>query len=336
MTLRIAVLGAGAFGTALALHLAARAHARPEVSLHVRSPATAAALAAQRENHRYLPGHLLPAEIIVQCGLAGAVGADFLLAAVPSAALLDLVADLRTAGARAPLVIAAKGFLPQAAAPGHALIHTALAPQWPAPLCVISGPSFASEVAQGLPTALTVAATDAALAGHVAHWLRADALRVYPTDDLAGLETGGAIKNVLAIAAGASDGLRFGDNARAALITRGLAETGRLSAVLGGRRDTLMGLAGLGDLVLTCTGEASRNRQVGLRLARGEPLPAILRDLRHVAEGVGAAAAAHALAQHHGIDMPIVSAVHRVLSEGMAPADAVRDLLRRDPRGEGE
>ena len=200
----------------------------------------------------------------------------------------------------------------------------------------LSGPSFAAEVARGLPTALSIAATERALADLVAELMRADTLRIYASDDLAGIETGGAIKNVLAIAAGASDGLGFGDNARAALVTRGLAETGRLSAALGGRRDTLMGLAGLGDLVLTCTGDLSRNRQVGLALARGEPLAGILARLGHVAEGVGATRAARALAAHHGLDMPIVDAVHRVLYEGVAPAVAVRDLLRREPRAETE
>jgi glycerol-3-phosphate dehydrogenase (NAD(P)+) len=159
-------------------------------------------------------------------------------------------------------------------------------------------------------------------------------LRAYPSDDLAGVEVGGAVKNVLAIAAGASDGLGFGDNARAALITRGLAESGRLSAALGGRRETLMGLAGLGDLVLTCTGNLSRNRQVGLGLSRGQPLAAILAGIGHVAEGVVATRAARSLALHHGVDMPIVEAVHRVLYEGMSTRDAVLALLAREPRAE--
>ncbi len=186
-----------------------------------------------------------------------------------------------------------KGFLAVSATPalpaGVALAHQVIAPRWPAPVGMVSGPSFAEEVARGLPTAVTVAATDPALAAEVAALLRADTLRAYESDDMAGVEVGGAVKNVLAIAAGTSDGLGFGHNARAALITRGLAETGRLSAALGGRRDTLMGLAGLGDLVLTCTGDLSRNRRVGLALARGQALPAVLAELGHVAEGVGAA-----------------------------------------------
>jgi glycerol-3-phosphate dehydrogenase (NAD(P)+) len=217
---------------------------------------------------------------------------------------------------------------------GVALAHQALAPLWPAPLGVVSGPSFAEEVARGLPTAVTVAATDATLAARVASLLRADTLRAYESDDIAGVETGGAVKNVLAIAAGASDGLGFGNNARAALITRGLAETGRLSTALGGRRDTLMGLAGLGDLVLTCTGDLSRNRRVGLSLARGKPLDEILAELGHVAEGVATAAAVGKLARHHGVDMPICDAVCAVLYEGLPVKSAVVRLLQREPKPE--
>jgi len=330
----IAVLGAGAFGTALAIHCAARAHARPQVLLYARDATAAAELARTRVNARYLPGFDLPNEVRVTDRLQDAAGADLLLAAVPAASLSGLVSALAASGARAPLVWVTKGFVSVPAAPGHALIHQAIATQWPASVGALSGPSFATEVARGLPTALAIAATDGALAHGAAQLLRADTLRIYPTDDLPGLETGGAVKNVLAIAAGASDGLGFGDNARAALVTRGLAETGRLSSALGGRRDTLMGLAGLGDLVLTCTGDLSRNRQVGLALARGEPLPGILARLGHVAEGVSATRAARALAAHHGLSMPIVEAVHRVLYEGVAPALAVRDLLRREPRAE--
>ena len=333
---RIAVLGAGAFGTALAIHLAARAQARPAVTLHARSRAQAGAITQSRSNARYLPGHDLPETVVVEPDIASAARADLLLAAVPTAALPGLVDALRTAGARAPLVWVSKGFVATATGAGYGLIHERVAPQWPAPVGALSGPSFADEVARGLPSALAIAATDAALAHDAARLMRAETLRIYPTDDLPGLETGGAIKNVLAIAAGASDGLGFGDNARAALITRGLAETGRLSAALGGRRDTLMGLAGLGDLVLTCTGDLSRNRRVGLHLARGERLSDILATLGHVAEGVEATRAARALAAHHRIDMPIADAVHRVLYEDVAPAVAVRDLLSREPRSERE
>src|SRR6185369_3447139 len=220
---------------------------------------------------------------------------------------------------KAPLAWLGKGFVAAAEAPGVALAHRVIAPMWPAPVGVISGPSFAEEVARGLPTAVAVAATDAELAQSIASLLRADTMRAYRSDDLAGVEVGGAVKNVLAIAAGASDGLGFGHNARAALITRGLAETGRLSTALGGRRETLMGLAGLGDLVLTCTGDLSRNRRVGLALAQGKPLSEILAELGHVAEGVGAASAVRELARHHNVEMPICDAVYRVLHENLAP-----------------
>jgi glycerol-3-phosphate dehydrogenase (NAD(P)+) len=212
-----------------------------------------------------------------------------------------------------------------------ALAHRVVGPLWPAPVGVISGPSFAEEVARGLPTAVTVAATDALAAEDVARRLRGETLRAYVCDDLTGVEVGGAVKNVLAIAAGASDGLGFGHNARAALITRGLAETGRLSAALGGRRETLMGLAGLGDLVLTCTSDLSRNRRVGLALARGQPLSAILRELGHVAEGVTAARDVRVLCGTFGVDMPICDAVYRVLYDNLPPRRAVEALLAREP-----
>jgi glycerol-3-phosphate dehydrogenase (NAD(P)+) len=332
---RVAVLGAGAWGTALACHLAARATADPDVTLWARDESQSAAMASARENARYLPGVPLPPSLHVISDVAGIASADLLLAAVPVAALPELVARLAQAGIGAPLVSLAKGFVEDPAVPaGAGLIHQMLASRWRAPVGVISGPSFAVEVAQGLPTALTVAATSPALAAEVAAVLRGDTLRAYEAPDIAGVEVGGAIKNVLAIAAGASDGLGFGHNARAALITRGLAETGRLSTALGGRRETLMGLAGLGDLVLTCTGNLSRNRRVGLALAEGRALPEILADLGHVAEGVTAARAARKLAAHHGIEMPICEAVDRVLHEGLSARAAVGELLRREPRAE--
>ena len=215
---------------------------------------------------------------------------------MPAGALPGLVEELLALGVRAPLVWLSKGFVAAPATPaGVALAHQLIAPLWPAPVGIVSGPTFAEEIARGLPAALTVAATDSQLASRFATLLRGDSLRAYESDDMAGVETGGAVKNVLAIAAGASDGFAFGHNARAALITRGLAETGRLSAALGGKRETLMGLAGLGDLVLTCTGDLSRNRRVGMALAKGSALPAILAQLGHVAEGVTAAIAVRTL-----------------------------------------
>jgi len=336
MTVSIAVVGAGAWGTALAAHLARRADLA--VTLWARDPAQARAMAARRINERYLPGFALPDALLVTSELASAASAELLVVATPVAALPAAAATLAAAGARAPLVWLSKGLLATPATAAHpagvALPHQLMAPLWSAPVGVVSGPSFAEEVARGLPTAVAVAATDPAVAAYVATLLRAETLRAYESDDIAGVEVGGAVKNVLAIAAGASDGLGFGHNARAALITRGLAETGRLSAALGGRRETLMGLAGLGDLVLTCTGDLSRNRRVGLALAAGKSLPEILAELGHVAEGVATAAAVRALARHHGVEMPICEAVHGVLYEGLAPRAAVERLLQREPRSE--
>ena len=335
MNASVAVLGGGAWGTALAVHLAARSHARPRVLLYLRSAERARECIAAGENARYLPGIALPAAIEVTSDFAMLRRADLLVVATPVAELPSLVDALAGAGIAAPLALACKGFVaaPQARA-GWALASEVVAARWPHPVGAISGPSFAIEVARGLPTALVAAATDPGFTRSLAALLRGDALRCYASDDLAGIEVGGAVKNVLAIAAGASDGLGFGHNARAALITRGLAECGRLSAALGGRRETLMGLAGLGDLVLTCTGDLSRNRRVGLALAAGQPLAAILAELGHVAEGVVATRAVRALAHEHRLDMPICDAVHRALYEGVPPRDAVTALLAREPRSE--
>jgi glycerol-3-phosphate dehydrogenase (NAD(P)+) len=335
MTESVAVLGGGAWGTALAVHLALHSHAKPRVTLYLRSAAQARACAADRENRRYLPHIRLPQSLAISADLADVANVDLIIGATPAAGLLPLVETLAAAGIAAPLMCLSKGFVaaPDSFPQWH-LPHEALRSRWQHPVGTITGPTFAVEIAQGLPAALVVAATDAALRERVAALLRSETLRAYPSDDLPGVEVGGAIKNVFAIAAGASDGLGFGDNARAALITRGLAESARLSLALGGRRETLMGLAGLGDLVLTCTGNLSRNRRVGLALARGQPLTGILAELGHVAEGVAAARAADALARHFSLDMPIVEAVHRVLDEGLSPRDAVLALLAREPRAE--
>ncbi|HKU86486.1 MAG TPA: NAD(P)H-dependent glycerol-3-phosphate dehydrogenase [Casimicrobiaceae bacterium] len=328
----VAVLGGGAWGTALAVHLAQYSHVRPRVKLYIRSEAQLRDCRAARENRRYLPDVRLPDSIVLTSSLDEAGSADLLFAATPVSELLPLAAMLKSAGVVAPLVSLAKGFV--GSGDDWSLPHRALASAWPRPVGTVTGPTFAEEVARGLPTALVVGATDTALTTSVAALLRGDTLRAYASDDLPGIEVGGAVKNVFAIAAGTSDGLGFGDNARAALITRGLAEAGRLSAALGGRRETLTGLAGLGDLVLTCTGNLSRNRRVGLALASGQPLAHIVESIGHVAEGVTAARAARDLARRFALDMPIVDAVHRVLYEKFAPRDAVLALLAREPRAE--
>ncbi|MDQ6619518.1 MAG: NAD(P)-dependent glycerol-3-phosphate dehydrogenase [Pseudomonadota bacterium] len=333
---RIAVLGAGAWGTALAIHLARRGPVA--VALWARDPTQSRSISERRENVRYLPGIALPETLRVTSDLASLGAPELLIVATPVAALCDVVAQLPAALPAVPLFWLSKGFM--LAQPGRAipagveLAHQVIAPSWTAPVGVISGPSFAEEVARELPTAVTVAGTDSDVAEAVAHCLRAQTLRAYVTDDLVGVEVAGAVKNVLAIAAGASDGLGFGHNARAALITRGLAETDRLSHALGGRRETLMGLAGLGDLVLTCTGDLSRNRRVGLALGQGLQLDEILRTIGHVAEGVPAAKAVRSLARHHGVEMPICEAVCGVLHEGVAVRAAVQSLLQREPRAE--
>ena len=316
---RIAVLGAGAWGTALAAVLAAR----HDVVLWARDPAQAEAMARTRRNARYLPEIELPARLAVRADWPA--GADLLLAATPVSGLREVAAR---AGA-APLVWLCKGFEAGTGLLPHAVVADVRGTR--APGGALSGPSFALEVARGLPCALTLASRNAAFARRSARDLHGGRMRVYYSADLAGVEIGGAVKNVMAIAVGIADGLGLGQNARAALITRGLAEMTRLGVALGGRAHTLMGLAGAGDLILTATGELSRNRRVGLALARGEALPEILRGLGHVAEGVHTAREALRLATRHRVDMPITQAVSAVLEGRLAPAQAVELLLARDP-----
>ncbi len=266
MSDNVAILGAGAWGTALAVHLAGVA-APPALRLWARDPAAARSIAASRENARYLPGIAISPEIDVVSELSRAIaGASLIIVATPVGALTGIVQAMRTQ-TKAPLAWLGKGFVATAEPPGVALAHRVIAPMWPAPVGVISGPSFAEEVARGTadggqrrrhrPRSRRNRSRDR---------LRGDTLRAYVSDDLTGIEVGGAVKNVLAIAAGASDGLGFGNNARAALITRGTGRDSRLAVALGGRRETLTGLSGLGDLVLTCTGDLSRNRRVGLAI----------------------------------------------------------------------
>jgi glycerol-3-phosphate dehydrogenase (NAD(P)+) len=324
--MKLAVLGAGAWGTALAIAFARR-HA---VSLWTRDAAQAHVLAGTRVNARYLPGFELPAAIGVDAQLPAALeGAAAAVCAVPMSGLRELVEHLPQQ--ETPLVLACKGFEPASGLLGHQVVQAIVPGR---PVCVLSGPSFAAEVAAGQPSAVVLAAADAALAARLARELHAARLRIYSNDDLVGVEVAGAAKNVMAIAAGICDGLHLGLNARAAMITRGLAEISRLGQRLGGRLETFMGLAGVGDLILTCTGDLSRNRTVGLRLAAGEPLAAILADLGHVAEGVGTAHALARWASQHGVEMPITRAVCQVLEGSLAPAAAVSMLLGRDPRTE--
>lgn len=325
----ISVLGAGAWGTALAIRLCAQHRVR----LWTRSPAHAKVLAAARENGRYLPGEPLPATLAVTHDLDAALrDAHLLILAVPSNALRALLTDLRARAYQLPLVWLCKGL----ETGSRKLPHAVLAEVWRdhPPAAVLSGPSFAREVARGLPAALTVASSDAGFARQTAHILHDPMLRLYSSTDVIGVELGGAAKNVIAIAAGIADGLGFGLNARAALITRGLAELTRLGLALGGRQETFMGLSGMGDLILTCTGDLSRNRQLGLRLAAGESLEGALRQLGHVAEGATTALEIVRLAQDHDVEMPISQAVAAILRQELPPREAVAGLLARELKDE--
>jgi glycerol-3-phosphate dehydrogenase (NAD(P)+) len=317
---RVAVLGAGAWGTSIALALAGRL----DVSLWARDAAQAQAIARTRRNERYLPGIELPAALAVSAQLPAA---DLYLAATPVAGLRGVLKDLKS-----PVVWLCKGFERGSGMLPHQIAEQALGAG--ARCGALSGPSFAEEVARGLPCALTLASRDAQFAREAAALLHGGRIRVYYSADLVGVEIGGAVKNVMAIAAGISDGLGLGYNARAALITRGLAEIARLGAAMGGQSETIFGLTGAGDLILTATGDLSRNRRVGMQLAQGLPLAKILQDLGHVAEGVYTAAEVAKLARARGVDMPVSEAVNGVLEGKLAPKAAVEQLLARDPKRE--
>jgi glycerol-3-phosphate dehydrogenase (NAD(P)+) len=326
--MNIAVLGAGAWGTALAIAFAP-AH---RVRLWSWEAEQAQVMVATRANERYLPGAPLPDGLEVTSALAQAgAEADLLLVATPLAGLRPTLKALKAQGlAGAPLLWACKGLEAESGKLPHQIVAEELGADYPCG--ALSGPSFADEVARQQPTAITLASTDGALAAELARQLHTPRLRIYAHDDVVGVEVGGAVKNVLAIATGIADGLHLGLNARAALVTRGLAEIARLGEALGGRRETFMGLAGMGDLILTCTGDLSRNRRVGLALGQGKTLAQTLVDLGHVAEGVSTAREVARLAKQQGIDMPITVAVDAVLHQDLPAALAVEQLLARDPK----
>lgn len=324
--MKIAVLGAGAWGTALAISLSSRVR----TSLWARRPDFAAEMAKARENRAYLPGLTIPEGVQVTSDVDAALaGANLVIAATPTQAIKATFSLLRERSFPGLLWVC-KGLVPG----DGRLIHQVANELLSQPSGVLSGPSFAREVALGLPAALTLAASDADFAHEAAELVHGPRLRVYTSSDVIGVEVGGAVKNVLAIAAGISDGLGLGHNARAALITRGLAEITRLGLVLGGVPETFMGLAGIGDLILTATGDLSRNRQVGLRLAQGESLDEIILGLGHVAEGVGTTKEVHIRARELGVDMPITHAVYSVLFEHVHPRDAVESLMAREQKAE--
>ncbi len=327
--MRLTILGAGAWGTALAIAFAGK----HRVTLWSREADVAADLRQDRENHRFLPGHAVPAEIEVATDFARAVAeAELLLIATPIAGLRPTAERLRELGCRQPVLWVCKGFEAGSGKLPHQVVGEVLGAT--AVFGALSGPSFAEEVAAGQPTAIALAANDPAFAREAARQLHGAHLRIYANDDLVGVEVGGAVKNVLAIATGTCDGLGLGLNSRAALMTRGLAEIARLGVALGGQRETFMGLAGMGDLILTCTGDLSRNRRVGLALAEDKSLPQILDELGHVAEGVYTAREVDRLARELGVDMPVSAAVAAVLDGRLGAAQAVAQLMARDPKEE--
>ncbi|MGE5245099.1 MAG: NAD(P)H-dependent glycerol-3-phosphate dehydrogenase [Betaproteobacteria bacterium] len=329
----IAVLGAGGWGTALAVHLGRIGH---DVRLWGRDSALVADMAARRANAVYLPDVTLPPAVVMTDALDRALrGSDLIVSATPSHGCR---AVMRSAAphlsARATVVSATKGLETDSLLRMSEVIAQELGPS--RDVVVLSGPSFASEVARQLPTAVLAASRRADAAALVQEEFRGPSLRLYVSDDVTGVEIGGALKNVIAIAAGVVEGLGLGHNALAALITRGLAEITRLSCAVGGRRETLAGLSGLGDLVLTCTGSLSRNRHVGVELARGRPLHEILAATRMVPEGVRTTGAALALGVRHGIELPIAAQMAEVLAGRSDPRAAVQALMVRPQRAEAE
>lgn len=327
--MKITVLGAGAWGTALAVSLASH----HTVTLWARDANQVAILQSSRCNQRYLPDIALPENLRLHADFAVAIAsAELVIIATPTAGLRAVLRQLAQASGNFGVVWLCKGFEAETALLPHQVVAQELLPH--VPCGVLSGPSFAQEVARGLPTALTLASADQAFARSTAQALHHARLRVYACHDVIGVEVGGAVKNVLAIAAGICDGMSLGFNARAALLTRGLAEISRLGLKLGGRTETLGGLSGAGDLILTCTGDLSRNRQVGLLLARQHDLAEILQKLGHVAEGVYTVREVHQLAQRLNVDMPISEAVYRIIYAHEPVNKVVSELLSRAPNQE--
>jgi glycerol-3-phosphate dehydrogenase (NAD(P)+) len=328
---RITVLGAGAWGTALALSLSRRTG--HHVVLWCHSPALAEQLSDHGENLPYLPGFTLPAGILVTSDLPGAIfEADILLCVTPSQHLRGVIAHIAPLLTRNQIILSASKGIEETSFLRMSQVIGSITGN---PIAVLSGPSFAQEVALGCPTALVAAAHDPILAQTIQRDFSSPSLRVYTNDDIPGVELGGALKNVIALASGVVHGLNLGHNSAAALITRGIAEITRLAIACGGHRQTLSGLAGVGDLVLTCTGTLSRNRSVGIELGRGRRLPDILEGLHgKVAEGVSSTTAALGLAARYGVEMPITEQMNAILHHDKNPKDAIRELMSRPGRDE--
>lgn len=333
MTKRLAVIGGGSWGTALAIVLAPRFE---EVRLWIREPELAARTAGTRINDVFLPGCALPANVEVTSELGRAPqGAGIILTVVPSRYVRGVVsAMLPELDGSAAFVSATKGIEPGTLLRMSEVLAGVLNPAFPGRIAVLSGPSFAREVAEGEPAAIAVASEDDGLARGIQEAFSGRTFRLYRNSDVVGVEVGAALKNVIAIAAGICQGLGLGSNSRAALITRGLAEITRLAVAMGGRPQTMAGLAGLGDLVLTCTGELSRNRRVGLELAAGKGIGEIVGGMQMVAEGVETTFAAMALARKFQVDLPITEQMESILEGKKSPGEALRELMERSLKGE--
>ena len=328
---RIAILGAGAWGTALALTLARRGG--HHINLWCHSPALATQLNDLGENLPYLPGFTLPAGIEVTSDLPAAIfEADILLCVTPSQHLRGIITHIAPLLTRDQIILSASKGIETSTFLRMSQVVASITDN---PCAVLSGPSFAQEVAAGFPTALVAAAHDPALAQRIQRDFASNTLRVYTNDDVAGVELGGSLKNVIALASGVVHGLNLGHNSAAALITRGIAEITRLAVACGGHRSTLAGLSGIGDIVLTCTGSLSRNRSVGIELGRGRSLPDILTGLHgKVAEGIHSTAAALGLAARYEVEMPITQQIDAILHRNKHPHDAIRELMARPGRDE--
>lgn len=338
--MNITVLGAGAWGTAIALS-AAHHHPHHAVCLWTRDAKAIDVMRRDHENKQYLPAIPIPSQLLLEPDFSSAIhrlaADDVLVIATPMAGLANTVAEVfKTAQHPFHILWLCKGLEPKTSLLPHQVVEREqkLYARHSHAFGVLSGPSFAREVGEGLPCALTVASAWPAFCQRVQAAFHHGNIRIYASDDLIGVELGGAVKNVLAIAAGIGDGLGLGMNARAALLTRGLAEMMRLVKAVGGKSETCMGLTGLGDLILTATGDLSRNRRVGLSLAAGEPLDRVLAALGHVAEGVLCAQAVSDLAKRHHVDMPICTTVSHVLNGQLHPAEGVRALMAREPKSE--
>jgi glycerol-3-phosphate dehydrogenase (NAD(P)+) len=333
LLLKIAVVGAGSYGTALAVHLARLHHT---VALWGRSRQEMATLAAERENREYLPGVKFPKSLAIEPELRAAIiGADHILVAVPSHALHAVLRQIAPMlKPEQGIICAAKGLEPETGKLAHEIAADVVGES--RKFAMISGPTFARELGQGLPTAVTVAARDLGFAELVAQALHGGGFRAYTTDDVIGVEIGGSVKNVLAIGVGAVDGLGLGANTRAMMLTRGLAEIMRLGEALGGRRETFMGLAGFGDLVLTCTDNQSRNRRLGLAVAQGKTVDEAQKEIKQVVEGVRVAPEVLRLAQRHHVEMPITEQVVRVLKGEAKVTEALLALATRPQRSEAD